>query len=327
MDRGPGGAWSAPHVLHGKGRGGTEPAEADLASVLTADGRAAVAWDGVGEVGLRVFAASGRPGGAWTAASPLSAITHEATSPSLALGAAGEPRVLWVETVSYSRPPRLRGARLASAEAAQGDHVAPVVATRIPARSPRTRTGVVAFRIPVRCSEACDVRVRLIDRRTTFEADAAVRSLPAGRDATVRLTTAGSFSHELLLSPRARRPRIEVLATDRAGNVARAARTVSVRIAPRPLISFRVALDHDFAMFSRAGDRAVARLVNELITGLATGEITRFRDLRRRYQRGRRAIARTHDEIYDTAVQEEVFIALEVPLARAGYDANSVISY
>lgn len=67
--------------------------------------------------------------------------------------------------------------------------------------------------------------------------------------------------------------------------------------------------------------------MNELITGLATGEITRFRDLRQRYQRGRRAIARKHDEIYDTAVQEAIFIALEVPLARAGYSADAVMSY
>ena len=129
------------------------------------------------------------------------------------------------------------------------------------------------------------------------------------------------------MSRRARRPRIEVLATDRAGNVARVARTVRVRIVPRPLISFRVAPDHEFEMFTRAGDRAVARLVNELITALAAKEIDSVRDLRRRYQRGVRAIARTHDEIYDTAVQEEIFIALEVPLARAGYDANSVMSY
>ena len=133
--------WTAARAARGRprtcctGRGGPVPSRPRPTRERAApDGRAAVAWDGVGEVGLRVFAASGRPGGAWTAASPLSAITREATSPSLALGAAGDPRRgLGRDRAARRGGARLRGARLApDAEAVAGDHVAPVIDTHHP---------------------------------------------------------------------------------------------------------------------------------------------------------------------------------------------------
>ena len=131
----------------------------------------------------------------------------------------------------------------------------------------------------------------------------------------------------MLLSKGARRPRVEVLVTDRAGNVARIARTVRIPVVDRPILSFRVAPDRYFAMFTRAGDRAVARLVNGLITALGTGEIGNVRDLRERYLRDMRAIeAAGHEDVWDTDVVDEIFTALEVPCAKAGVDAESVVS-
>jgi hypothetical protein len=103
-------------------------------------------------------------------------------------------------------------------------------------------------------------------------------------------------------------------------------RTVVVPVRHRSPLSFRVAADHGFAMFTAAGNRAVARLVNRLITALAGGDIKSSSDLRQRYRRGVRAIARQgHDEVYDTDVGEEIFAVLEVPCARAGYDAEAVM--
>jgi transposase len=106
--------------------------------------------------------------------------------------------------------------------------------------------------------------------------------------------------------------------------VARRTATVRVRVLDRPLRSFRVGARHDFAMFSRAGDRAVGRLVNALIERLAAG--APFRELVRRYRAGLRTIERRHPEVRDTAVLDEIQRALEVPLTRAGYDVESLVT-
>jgi hypothetical protein len=330
-DRSAAAAWSSPHVMSGavapvadhRGR----PQEVELSSVLAPDGRAVVAWQGAGDVGPRAVAAWRSAGGSWMPAVPLSAITRESDLPWLWLGAAGDPRLVWTERPHLHSRRRLRGARLAAdAEAEPSDRTAPIIATRLPARTPRTRTGVVRFRIPVRCSEACDARVRLVDRRSGGEIVGVVRALRADRRTTVRLTPPAYFAVEFLVHERARRPRIEVLVTDRAGNVARRSRTVTVRVVDRPLLSFQVAGDHDFAMFTPAGDRAVGRLVNSLIAALAAGEVDSSRDLRRRYRRGVRSIERAgHEEVLDTAVRDEIFTALQVPLALGGYDAEVVM--
>ena len=80
-------------------------------------------------------------------------------------------------------------------------------------------------------------------------------------------------------------------------------------------------------MLTGAGNRDVARLVNGLISHLATRESHGFNDLLRRYLRDERAIARQgHDEIYDTDVRDETFHVLEVPLVLAGYGAEAVLS-
>jgi hypothetical protein len=297
-----------------------------LAAALAPDGRAVIAWTSPGDAGGKVVALSGRVSGTWSAPTRLSAITRDATSPSLALDAAGAPRLVWVEAVrSTSLAGRVRGARLAAASGPV-DAVAPRITARMPRRTPATGTGRAVFRIPLRCSEACDVRVRVLDRRTRLEVAAIARALPAGRRWIAHVRVPRESANSVLLSKRARRPRLELLVTDRAGNVARTARTVRIPVVDRPILRFRVAPDHDFAMFTRAGDRAVARLVNRLITGLGTGEIVRFRDLRRRYLRGMRAIEAAHEEVFDTEVVDEIFSVLEVPCAKAGYDAEAVVS-
>ncbi len=319
LDRAPGGPWVSHRLLKtGRTLDGIDEIPYDLPSLvatLAPDGRAAVAWPGV-------MAAAGQAGGAWGAPVRQSAVTRQADEPSLSLASTGEPRLLWVETADYM-PPRLRGARLAAD--AVPDTVAPALTTTLPSRTPRTKTALVTLRVPVTCSEACDASVRLLDRRGTPFAET-VRELVAGKRTTfaVRLDRLGALG--MLASQRARHPRIEVVVTDRAGNVARMSRTVTFRVVDRPLIEFKVAPDHDFAMFTKAGDRAVARLVNDLITGLAHGTTKTERELRRRYVQGRAAIRRQHDEIDDTEVGDEIFLALFVPCARRGFDPEAVVS-
>jgi hypothetical protein len=183
----------------------------------------------------------------------------------------------------------------------------------------------VTFRIPVTCSEACDASVRL-DDGTDFVLAESVRELAGGRRTTVTLRVTGFVAVQMLADRRLRHPRIGVVVTDRAGNVARRTATVTFRVIDRPLIELRVAPNHDFAMFSKAGDRAVARLVNDLITGIARGTIKSERQLRRLYVRGRAAIRRKHDEIDDTEVGDAIFEALYVPCKRRGYDPEYVVS-
>jgi hypothetical protein len=115
---------------------------------------------------------------------------------------------------------------------------------------------------------------------------------------------------------------LEVLVTDRANNVARERQRVRFRVIERPILSYLVGPNRDFAMFSKAGNRAIGRLVNELIRSAAARE----GGLRRRYRVGIRAIERAYpaDDI-DTAVKDEMFTALDVPLALAGYDAEAVM--
>jgi hypothetical protein len=329
-DRGPGGTWTVPHELAGDRLGpgdGSEPGtpqEVALTSVVAPGGEAVVAWVG-GREGRRLVATSGRPGGPWTTASPVSLITRDAVSPSLGVAASGEPRLMWIETAERGPADRLRAARLLPDDPA-ADRTAPVLTTRLPARTPRTRTGRVVLTIPVGCSEACDARVRLLHRRIGYELVGVVREVPAGGTTTARLRIDRLLANDILRAPSERTPRLEVTVSDRAGNVARQSRLVRFRLAARSLLSFRVGLNHNFLMYSRAGDRAVVRFVNGLITALAGGEIDSFKELRRRYRRGLRAIERRHDEVTETDPLDEIFTVLEVPLARKGYSVETVMA-
>jgi hypothetical protein len=57
----------------------------------------------------------------------------------------------------------------------------------------------------------------------------------------------GLAALELVARERLRHPRLELLATDRAGTVARVSRSVTVRVVARPLRAFELAPDDDFA--------------------------------------------------------------------------------
>ena len=213
-DRAPGGPWAAPRVLDAVA-GGPLVADTEGApvrgSVLAADGRAIVAWSDA-RAGLPIVAAAnGRAGGSWSGPAALSAITREGFSPSLSLDALGEPRALWSELGVG-----VRGARLAPAAT---DVTPPAVSARLPARTRLSRSGRFRLSVPVRCSEACDVRLSVRDTGIA-------RALPAGRTVTLRYLASAELGEQLLLRPRLRRPRVDLVVTDRAGNVVRTSRVV-----------------------------------------------------------------------------------------------------
>lgn len=233
-DRPAGGAWSAPHRLSGTREGrparlndsGGGPEIVLISSVVGADGRAVVAWQTYTELG-RIAAATGRVGGAWSAATAVSRATRWAESPSLALDAGGAPQLLWQESTSLAHRERLRGARLVpAADAPPPDHRAPALTVRFPAQL-RLSRGRIRTRVRVRCSEACDARARLIVPRSHgLELAPANRELGARRTTTVALVTRADEARNL---KRARRLRVAVLVTDAAGNTARRSRVVRVR--------------------------------------------------------------------------------------------------
>ncbi len=313
VDRAAGGAWSPPHSISGN-RGLRLPVDDEVGLVgpsaaLAFDGRAVVAWHSKTHPPRRVMAATGRAGGAWGPATRLSGLFRDTAPPTVELDAAGEPRVLWSEEDVDPR-----GARPVAD--APIDTAPPTVDVRWPSRLPPSLHGGVRIAVRIRCSEACDVRLE----RTKFFY--AARSLAAGQTVTVVLRTS-----ESLAPPQGmRRIPVVLLVTDRAGNPARSSRTLRVRVVEVPLRSFKVDPDAGFAMFTTAGDRAVAGFVNALIEGLASGAIHSQGELRRRYTAGKAALARAgHDELGDTAVREALSEALYEPISRAGYDADIVI--
>jgi hypothetical protein len=313
------GPWASLSVL---------PAEGAYPEVVVApDGRAVIGWRESAADGTGAFATWGHSGGAWAPPTRLSSPTRPAETPQMWIGADGAPRLAWVEDLSDPRHTRLRGARLTpDAEAGPPDTVAPVLATRLPQRTPRTRTARLRIGIPVRCSEACDVRVRLLHGVDEVLASVA-RAVTANRRVILPLRIRADIALLLLADRTARRPRLEVLASDRVGNLARASGRLRIRIDDPPLLDFLVGPRHDFAMFSAVGNRAVGRLVNALITGLASGAIDSRRALRRRFERGADAIeAAGHDEIWDTAVLDEIFDALYVPARRKGIAIGPVLA-
>lgn len=291
------------------------PTDIDATGTLAPDGRAVVAWtaDSIIHRGALV-AVAGRLGGAWEAPVRLSSPVRWFGGWSFAPGG-----LRWDEFEDDNRFALLRrGARLVpDAEAPAPDRAAPGVVTRLPTRLPRFTGGRLQLRVPVRCSEACVVRV-------DFAGEVVVRELEAGRPTTFRI---GIVANSLLGRPGRRALSLALLVADRAGNVTRRSQTVLVRVVRRPLRSFKVSEDHDFSMYTKAGNRAMARLVNSLIEGLAAKTIRSERQLRRAYLDGAAAIERTfpQDEL-DTPVLDEVFVVTEPPFALAGYSAEGVLS-
>ncbi|MDA0169272.1 hypothetical protein OJ998_09260 [Solirubrobacter taibaiensis] len=304
-DRGPGGAWSVPHTIS-TGERTTDytdtPGPPPFSVVVAPGGRAAAAW----LAGAQIAAAGGQAGGAWGAATPVSLPTRSAYAFDLSL-TGREPRLLFG---SPDGGP-LRGALLAAT--APVDTSAPTFSAQVPRRLPGTKTGRITLPVAVQCEEACDARIE-VDSETY-----AVRALGAGEQTAVRLSTRLDIGRA-----GDRRVAFRIIAGDRAGNVTRRRASVRVRVLDRPIRSFKVALDHDFGMFSAAGDRAVARFVNDMIDRLARGELKTYRAFRRLYDAGFDRIERAYDEAGDTAVRDAIADALYVPAARAGLDAETL---
>jgi hypothetical protein len=325
VDRAAGGGWTSPHVLAvaPKRLGGDYTPDADDTpaplTLVVPGGRAAVAWGARRDGLLGVSATSGQAGGAWAPPTALSSMARDAFPTGFALTAAGVPRVLWIE---IGRGSGLYGATLAPAKL---DTTPPVVSARLPKRVAPTRTGRLAVRVRVRCSEACDARLSAAVGEVSSERD--VRAIAPGHVATLRLPTSSELEHELRFNPRSRRVRLELLVSDRAGNLVRRRQTVRVKVIEPPLLSLKVAPDHDFGMASPAGDRAVALLVNDLIVRAAARQDGDPMALQRRFHRGVVAIRRAgHREINRSKVRQEIYRVLELPLSRALYDVDRVLS-
>jgi hypothetical protein len=169
-----------------------------------------------------VSAASGQAGGAWAPETALSSPAWHAFPTGLTLTAGGVPRVFWIE---FDRGDGLRAATLAPAKL---DTTPPMVIARLPKRVAPTRTGRLAVTVRVRCSEACDARLTATAGKV--DGGRASRAIAPGKVATLRLPSEPEFRSELRRHPRSRRVHLELLVSDRAGNVVRQRRTVRVRV-------------------------------------------------------------------------------------------------
>jgi hypothetical protein len=308
-----GGGWLPAHQVSGSladlGLEGTS-----ALGTIAPDGRAVVAWE-AGSV-IRhgsLVAAAGRVGGPWSAPVELSSPVRELGGWSFRPGPASEPGLEWTEgNGDIAGTTIQRSARLvADAEAPPPDRTAPVVSTRLRSRLPRTTTGELRLRVPVRCSEACVARV-------DFNGSVVVRDLAAGERFSFAM---GVFGSALLARPGLRRLPLEVLVADRAGNLTRRSQTVRVRVARRPLRSFKISANYDLATCTKAGNRRLVALVNSIIDGLADKSLHNARDIRHTWRTGVGAIERAlpAECLDDTDVREHVFVVLDTPLTLAGY--------
>jgi hypothetical protein len=81
--------------------------------------------------------------------------------------------------------------------------------------------------------------------------------------------------------------------------------------------------DGNYGMFSAAGNRAAARLVDAVIEKLKSRPS--MREVNALISRRMEAIADAgHKEIYDTAVRDLLYLALEQPVERAGLDPEEL---
>ncbi|HEY6892481.1 MAG TPA: hypothetical protein VI300_32045 [Solirubrobacter sp.] len=313
------GAWLSPRVIApgraddlGAGPNATEEMQLDLQVVLAPDGRAAVAWSAVPR---QILGVVGGVGGAWGAARRLSSATRAAYAMNLTQDAV--PRALWVEAGL--------GARGATPAPAPLDVSAPAVTARLPSRAGPTDDGNIVVTARVRCSEACDARLAFPggeeDRGNVS------RALAAGRTGTLRLRASDALQYALVVTRGTRRNlRLALLVTDRAGNLVRRSSIVRVRILKPPIRTLKVRVGRNFWMDTPAGNRAVARLVNDMIETIARGHVS-SQALAKRYGRGIRAIARKFgpDYTYSDEVSNAIYEALWIPLARTHHDVGSIL--
>jgi len=326
-----GGAWQLARVV-GQGRGSESFERYDdldkavLATVVPG-GRAAVAWATKRDGSTQVLATTGQVGGAWSAEARLSSITRGASSLTLAPDAAGVPRALWIDGTLG-----VHGATVAPAPL---DVVAPVVTARLPSRVPPTVDGRIVVTVGVRCSEACDARLAFDPREVRdgevdtgdIGVSAVAGAVEAGRATDLRLRASDWLQWALITHPQIRRLPLRLVVTDRAGNVVRRSVTLRVRVRKPPVRTFKIALGHRFYMETRAGDRAVARMVNDIIETVARGHVSDAA-LERRYSREIKAIARRFgpDSTYSQEVEGEIYETLWLPFARTGHDTGTILS-
>lgn len=232
VDRPAGGAWTQPRRLSrtfisvGVESTVANDEDVELSSAIAEDGRGAVGWTALGDAykgktGPAVIAAKSA-GGRWARARAASPPTAKVQfTPTLFLDSTGAPRALWAETPLLVLAGVVHGVRLVpAAQAPATDTAAPRLRATLPAG---VRIGSV--RIPVRCSEACQVQAQLWDDPSA-RADA-LTELPAGRASTLTLTPENDLLNEWEASG-ARTLHLRVRASDRAGNVATLTRTVRV---------------------------------------------------------------------------------------------------
>jgi hypothetical protein len=226
VDRAQAGPWSAPHKITGAdppSPGSENGDDVVIATTLAADGRALAGW-APGAI------ASGVAGGAWSPAQTVSSPVRLAPDPPLlALDASGTPFALWLEITQSTLAGRIHGVSLASV-APLPDTKPPTLTTRLPDSVAVSRNGAFSFSIPVACDEACDVRVNVYNASGRGAGyDLRELSLPAGGQATVRLSPSPYDERAEVKRQRPKRVRILVEVADRAGNLATAAGTARVQ--------------------------------------------------------------------------------------------------
>jgi len=232
VDRSADGAWRQPHRLSGSfitvvGHatvGNDEDVE--LSSTIAEDGRAAVGWIALGDV-LKgktspAVLATRDTAGRWAPARAVSPPTAAVQfTPALFLDATRAPRALWAETELLGFSGVVHGVRLVdAAQAPPADSTPPRLTATLPAS---VRLGTI--RIPVRCSEACQVQVQLWEAPAD-RADALAELRP-GRASTLELTP----RNDLIINWEAngtRKLHLRLRASDRAGNVTTLMRIVRV---------------------------------------------------------------------------------------------------
>jgi hypothetical protein len=244
IHRAAGGPWSAARRLSGKPSArGTQAPEGEpvpvdeppnsvpLATTLTPDGRALVAWlvSHPASFDHRFVAATGQAGGAWARVRTLSAPTRTTVGlPSAWIGPAGDPQIAWIEESQGPRA-RLRADRLVDdAAAPPPDVAAPRLIVALPAKLRVSARGrIETLRLTVRCSEPCDVQGDIAIAQRGIDPEVIVRHAVApGRPAVLTFRQPGVSAQITDLRPR--HLRVRVTASDRAGNVTVRSRLVAV---------------------------------------------------------------------------------------------------
>ena len=236
VDRAGGGAWTAPHELGFSSRLFPDtigdpnhiPTDIAVAAAVGEDGRAVVAFDAdapdAADETQGVVAATGTAGGAWSPLRFISLPPARVTPPPvLTLDAAGAPWAVWVESGgAFEESGTVRGARLvAGAQAPAPDATPPQLQARIP-----STVSLKGFRVRVRCAEACTAGIAL-NVPDVDVTEIRVRVLPAGRAMTITVRP-GRFDARIWRERHARRLRIRVRVSDRAGNVSTATRSARI---------------------------------------------------------------------------------------------------